>query len=182
MIFRLEKETERSDLENNSLADVPGNDHYAVGHRPIVRHPVANIEFKRLLQVRHHRRGSVRPPDEERVIALTHEPARQPKIRKADHVVRVQVGQEYPVDVLPSNLDLGKALQRASTSVEDKSLPPSLYQDARPESIHGGHRRAGAKERHPDLLGSSDRWTKRHQGKGDNHGATNELEMHAVSQ
>jgi hypothetical protein len=52
------------------------------------------------------------------VAPRAHEPAGQPEIRKADHVIRVKVCQEYAVYVLPANPDLGQALQRTSAGVE----------------------------------------------------------------
>jgi hypothetical protein len=60
----------------------------------------------------------------------------------------VKVCQEYAVDVLPANPELGEALQRASPGVEQKLLPGGLHQDGRPASIHGRHRGAGSEERH----------------------------------
>jgi hypothetical protein len=74
------------------------------------------------------------------VAPRAYEPARQPEVRKANHVIRVKMGQEYTVDVLPANPELGETLHGTSACVEEECLPACLDEDAWPEAIHGRHR------------------------------------------
>jgi hypothetical protein len=134
-------------LENHPLVDVLGQDHHALGRRPIVRLTDPDVELIGLLELRHHLLRSPRPPDRKRTVASrSYEPARQPEIRKADHVIRVKVCQKETVDVLPADLDLGETLQRTSAGVEEEFLPGCFDQDAGSESIHGRHRRARSEQ------------------------------------
>jgi len=88
-----------------------------------------------------------------RHVAARHDqPARQPEIWKADHVVRVQVGQEHALNVLPPYTELDQTLQRASSGIEDELLFPSFDQGARPEAVHDGRRTTRAQQSHFELL------------------------------
>ncbi|WP_247539722.1 hypothetical protein [Bradyrhizobium sp. 168] len=46
------------------------------------------------------------------------------------------MSEENPIDVLPSDLDLGQALYRAATGIEEKLLVTCLDQYARAEAVH----------------------------------------------
>src|SRR5215831_6475708 len=65
----------------------------------------------------------------------------------------MKVGEKHAVDILPAHLELGQALHRPPADVEEKPLSPSFDEDARPESGHGWHRRAGPEKSDFDLLG-----------------------------
>jgi hypothetical protein len=62
-----------------------------------------------------------------------HKPAGQPQIRKADHVIRVQVSEEDAIYSLPGHLDLIEPLESASACVKNELLPTRLDEGARPE-------------------------------------------------
>ena len=82
-------------LVYDSLTDILGEDNDAVGRRPVVVQPDPDVVLIRLLKMRHHLPGSPRTPDVQRTAApSTHEPTRQPQIRKADHVIRVKMREE----------------------------------------------------------------------------------------
>jgi hypothetical protein len=88
----------RGDLTRSifdSLTDILDEDNDALGRRPVVVQPDPDVVLIRLLKMRHHLPGSPRTPDVQRTAApSTHEPTRQPQIRKADHVIRVKMREE----------------------------------------------------------------------------------------
>jgi len=96
------------------------------------------------------------------IASSAHEPTRQPQIRKANHVIRVKVREEYGIHILPPDSELRETLHSASTRIEEELPSAGLDQDARPESIHGRGRTACTQESHLDLLPRGSDWDQSH--------------------
>lgn len=168
-------------VEHHALTDILREDHDAVGRCPVVVQPDADVELIRLLEVRHHLLRSPRAPDVERTIASrADEPARQPEIRKPDHVIRVQVREEDTVHVLPADFELGEALQRPTARVEEELLAPGFHESAGPESIHDGRRSPGAEKGDPDLLPGGSGWDKSHESENNANCCAEDARDHAT--
>jgi hypothetical protein len=148
-------------LVYHSLTDILSEDNDAVGRCPVVVQPDADVVLIRLFKVRHHLLGSPWAPDVQRAAASSaHEPTRQPQIRKADHVIRMKVCEEYAIHILPPDSELGETLQSASTRIEEELPSSGLDQDTRPESIHDRGRTACTQESDLDLLPGGIDWSK----------------------
>jgi hypothetical protein len=119
----------------------------------VVLNPPLNVELEGLLKVGDHLFRPRRTPNGQRAIASrTHQPTGEPQIGKADDVIGVQVGKEYGVDVLPSDLELGEALNRTASCVKEESLTRGLHQRAGPEPIHHRRRTTRAQQSDHNLL------------------------------
>jgi hypothetical protein len=81
---------------------------------------------------------------ERTVASSAYKPAGQPEIRKANHVIRVQVCEEHAIHVLPADPELSEALQGAAACIEQELLSTRFDESARPEPVHDGRRRSGS--------------------------------------
>src|SRR6185437_2403102 len=106
-----------------------------------------------LLEQGHHFYGPSRTPHRKRnVAAWPDKPACQPQIRKADHVIGVQMREKHSLHILPLHLDLVEPLHGATTCVEEIFLPSRFHQVTWSEASNDRRGRAGAQEGHFDFL------------------------------
>jgi hypothetical protein len=75
----------------------------------------------------------------------------------------VKVREEYPVHILPPDLDLGEALQSTSTRIEQELLSSGFDQNARPEAIHDRLWSTGPQKGDLDFLPLGSDWDNEHQ-------------------
>src|SRR5437016_5086886 len=81
-------------VEHDSFVDVVSEENDAVGRGPVIVQTDSNVRVVCLLEIRQHLLRAPRSPDREWTIApRAYEPARQPEIREADDVIRVEMGQ-----------------------------------------------------------------------------------------
>ena len=113
-----------------------------------------NIKSKRLLQVIHHVARTVRPPYFQRDLSpRSANPTSQQQVRNLDHVIGVQVCQEYPGDRADRHSDLCQANSGASAAVKEQPHPTGLDQCAWPELLKVDRwSAAGAKEYNLDAV------------------------------
>ena len=83
----------------------------AAGSGAVVLDANGDVVLVRLPKVSHHVGGAGRSPHLKRhVAAWRNEPSGQPQIRKADHVIGVQVGEKHALNGLPGDVELHETL------------------------------------------------------------------------
>src|SRR5205085_1738340 len=123
-----------------TFGDVLCKDNHAVWGRAVIVQAYPNVILECLFEQRHHALCSPRTPHRQRSIPAWCKPAGKPQVRKAHHMVRVQMREKDTIYFPPRCLDLIETLKRTAPGVKNELLSTGFDQDTWPEPVHDSRR------------------------------------------
>ena len=103
----------------------------------------------------HHVLGSCRPEDLKRSLALRRgnfQPASEPEIGNTHDMIRMQVGDEEPIDRSQLDAGLNQAHGDATPTIDEQRLAACLHQNTWAKSVDRRLRAAGAEQGHSKVV------------------------------